>query len=614
MLAASASMALALAAHAPLCAAPGLPATIELSALDGTHGFVLRGVDEEDFTGTSVSGAGDVNGDGFDDIIIGAPDYCYRMFEKGRAYVVFGTSAGFPPVLELASLDGRAGFVIEGGDTHDCLGIAVDAAGDVNDDGIADMIIGAANAPTHYDKDGRAYVVFGTSASFPPVLDLSTLDGANGFRIDPLSPNAYLGSAVSGAGDVNGDHIDDVIIGAWNVRHDGTRGEAYVVFGRDVGFPAMFDLGALDGTNGFVLTAFNDGHAGYSVSAAGDVNGDGLSDLIIGAHSTDLGGYPSVGEAYVVFGSATPFPASSPLSDLDGDNGFTIRGVGPFAFFGSSVSGAGDLNGDGVADVIVGAPNADSDGMDTGQSYVVFGASADFPAVVDVSILNGDNGFALKGSVHNGDLGSAVSGSGDLNGDGVDDVIIGAPKEESNGNAYVVFGSKEGFPEAFYPSEVDGSNGFVLEGGLDIYRAGCDVRGAGDVNGDGVEDVIVGARETSPNQTGEAYVVFGCRTATDGDCDSVADSIDNCLQSANRDQRDTDADGIGNACDADFDQDCMQTFADLGIMKASFFLAGDLDTDMNGDGVTNFVDLGALKRGFFQPPGPSGIPNLCDGG
>ena len=105
----------------------------------------------------------------------------------------------------------------------------------------------------------------------------------------------------------------------------------------------------------------------------------------------------------------------------------------------------------------------------------------------------------------------------------------------------------------------------------------------------------------------------GLRRHRHGTAANRSDNADNCVI-ANADQRDTDEDGIGNACDGDFNQDCEQNFMDLGLMKANFFRTGDFDTDMNGDGVTNFADLGALKRGFFQPPGPSGIPNLCDGG
>jgi glycosylphosphatidylinositol phospholipase D len=601
MLAATAAMALGLAAHTPFCAAQGFPATIELSSLDGTHGFALKGVSGGDWTGSSVSDAGDVNGDGIADFIIGARGADPNGHANaGRSYVVFGTTAGFPAEFALSSLDGTSGFSLEGlADPppfpSGYSGASVSSAGDVNGDGIGDVIVGACGTDTG--------VVFGTSGARPPVFPLVALNGSNGFRLTGFGACNYDAS-VSGAGDVNGDGIADLIVGAYLADHDGNvrAGEAYVVFGSASGFPAALDVAALDGTNGFTFggTAADDKVA-LSVSAAGDIDGDGIADLIIS-------GYYS-GEAYVVFGSQAGFPAELDRSVLNGDVGFILTGTYPRA-----VSSAGDVNGDGLTDLIIGRHSTET-------NYVVFGRNGEFPPLVDVSILDGTDGFALIG-VELSWAGFAVSDAGDVNGDGIGDVIIGAPRAEPNHNgqeagaSYVVFGSDAAWPPEIDLSALDGTNGFVLkgieQGPFGAAKSGHSVSGARDVNADGVDDVIIGAYGAE-GQTGEAYVVFGCATATDGDCDSIADSTDNCLQSANRDQRDTDADGIGNACDADFNQDCMQNFSDLGIMKTNFFLAGDLATDMNGDGVTNFVDLGALKLGFFQPPGPSGIPNLCDG-
>jgi hypothetical protein len=114
-------------------------------------------------------------------------------------------------------------------------------------------------------------------------------------------------------------------------------------------------------------------------------------------------------------------------------------------------------------------------------------------------------------------------------------------------------------------------------------------------------------------RAGDFRIVYsaGIAPAADADSDGRADVVDNCLDAANDDQRDTDADGIGNVCDGDFDQNCIVNFADLGILKAALFQPGDLDTDMNGDGETNFSDVGLFKAGFFAEPGPSGVPNPC---
>jgi hypothetical protein len=162
-------------------------------------------------------------------------------------------------------------------------------------------------------------------AQFPPVINLSTLDGADGFRLDGIDGNDFSGSSVASAGDVNGDGFDDLIIGAFGA--DSNTGESYVVFGKASGFTASLDLSSLDGTNGFRLDgidAFD--RSGWSVASAGDVNGDGFADLIIGAWVADS----SAGESYVVFGKASGFAASLDLSTLDGSNGFRLDGIDAF--------------------------------------------------------------------------------------------------------------------------------------------------------------------------------------------------------------------------------------------------------------------------------------------
>ena len=161
-------------------------------------------------------------------------------------------------------------------------------------------------------------------------------------------------------------------------------GETYVVFGSDTGFDATLDLSSVDGTNGFVINGIDqEDYSGTSVSAAGDVNGDGIDDLIIGAYEADPGGNDGAGETYVVFGSDTGFDASLDLSTLDGTNGFVINGVDQGDHSGISVSGAGDVNGDGIDDVIVGAYGAD-------ETYIIFGRDTFDAEVAPVSTSFGD--------------------------------------------------------------------------------------------------------------------------------------------------------------------------------------------------------------------------------
>ena len=339
------------------------PATLELSELDGTKGFVINGVDQSDKSGTSVSGAGDVNGDGIDDIIIGAPDGILPGggIRVGRSYVVFGNNTGFTVALELSSLSGSDGFVISGIDEFDQSGV-VSGAGDVNGDGIDDVIIGGIGSG-ELDA-GAGYVVYGSNTGAAASLDLSTLNGSNGFAISGADDFDRLGNSVSRSGDVNGDGIDDLIVAT------PVASESYVVYGSNAGFAPSLDLSTFDSTNGFVIN----GAAGRSVSGAGDVNGDGIDDIIIGERSGSPGGISGAGKSYVVFGNSAGFALSFDVSTLNGTNGFVLNGNGEFASSGTSVSGAGDVNGDGIDDIIIGAPRADAGGIfSAGKSYVVFG-------------------------------------------------------------------------------------------------------------------------------------------------------------------------------------------------------------------------------------------------
>ena len=187
--------------------------------------------------------------------------------------------------------------------------------------------------------------------TFDPSLNLVDLDGSNGFVINGIDKDDRSGYSVSGAGDINGDGIDDLIIGA---RGAYPAGESYIVFGSLEGFNPSLELSALNGSNGFVINGIdiNDFSNG-SVSGAGDINGDGIDDLIVGSKYA--------GESYVVFGSKEGFNASLEPSDLNGNNGFVIKGIidsGGFA--GRTVSGAGDINGDGIEDFLLTFANGET--------------------------------------------------------------------------------------------------------------------------------------------------------------------------------------------------------------------------------------------------------------
>ncbi|GFE69461.1 S-layer family protein [Chroococcus sp. FPU101] len=498
------------------------PAVFQLSSLNGTNGFIINGINPNDESGFSVSNAGDVNGDGFDDLLIGAPESNVNGGNSGQSYVIFGKSGGFGTNFNLSSLNGSNGFAINGIDFGDYSGRSVSSAGDVNGDGFDDIIIGAHRASSTNVDAGQSYVVFGKSGGFTANFNLSGLNGSNGFAINGINIGDISGYSVSGAGDVNGDGFDDLIIGAFDSNVNGTEtGQSYVVFGKSGGFSANLNLSSLNGSNGFAINGINpNDYSGVSVSNAGDVNGDGFDDLIIGADGADPNSSRS-GQSYVVFGKSGGFSASLNLSTLNGTNGFAINGIGQNDFSGGSVSSAGDVNGDGFDDIIIGAYSADPNSVTgAGQSYVVFGKSGGFGASLNLSTLNGTNGFAINGINSLDRSGVSVSSAGDVNGDGFDDLIIGAlradPNGASSGQSYVVFGKSGGFSASLNLSSLNGTNGFAINGINGTDYSGRSVSSAGDVNGDGFDDLIIGAWSADPNgtQSGQSYVIFGRSTGT----------------------------------------------------------------------------------------------------
>ena len=161
--------------------------------------------------------------------------------------------------------------------------------------------------------------------------------------------------------------------------------------------------------------------AADSVSGAGDINGDGIADLVVGAPRAGS----NAGKTYVIFGSKAGWSSPISLSSLNGANGFVLNGENAGDQSGFSVSGAGDINDDGIADLVVGAPGADS--TSAGKTYVIFGSKAGWSSPISLSSLNGANGFVLNGENAGDDSGYSVSGAGDINGDGIADLVVGAP-------------------------------------------------------------------------------------------------------------------------------------------------------------------------------------------
>ncbi|MCA9025532.1 MAG: FG-GAP repeat protein [Planctomycetaceae bacterium] len=456
-----------------------------------------------------------------------------KLFQRRRNVLLAGQTIqtlearmllAAPHPIDLGALNGVDGIQINGVATKGRLGFAVSGAGDVNGDGFDDVILGAPFAsPSGLTNAGSSYVVFGSAAGIPQDFDLDLLDGTNGFRLDGRNIHHHSGRTVASAGDFNGDGFDDVLVGA-NAAYGGS-GETYLVFGSDQPFSSVIPLGTLNGTDGFRIVGehFSDSSA-VSVREAGDVNGDGYSDIIIGAFGADPDGLQDAGAAYVVFGAASGFPSKLHLNDLDGANGFRIVGDEAGARTGVSVSRAGDVNGDGFADVIIGADAATANGMQrAGQSYVVFGKANGFDASLSASSLDGTNGFRILGEQEKDRAGGAVSRAGDVNGDGFDDLIIGAWGADPNnlvnsGASYVVFGGESPPSSELELSALDGSNGFQIDGQMAGDATGFAVSDAGDIDGDGFDDLIFGvpfAQQEPHFRTGATSVIFGAEDGFD---------------------------------------------------------------------------------------------------
>jgi hypothetical protein len=569
----------------------------------------------------------------------------------------------FPAVLELSSLNGDNGFVLNGIDAADLSGESVSSAGDINNDGIDDLIIGAAGGdPVGGTSGGETYIVFGTGAGFGPSLDLSTLDGTNGFAIFGFEVGGRSGESVSAAGDVNGDGIDDVIIGDPSVgplSGGYSSGRSYVVFGKDTAatgpFASTLDLSTLDGTNGFAFRGSGN-NSGRWVSSAGDINGDGVDDVVIASRS----GPTHVSRFSIVFGrNATPedpipFPPYMDASILDGTHGFLIQCIDWVQGIECVASCAGDVNGDGVDDLVIGESGADPDGRtNAGRAYVVYGRRTTFenpvpfPSSIHLATLDGTTGFVLNGIDSFDHSGESVSGAGDVNGDGIDDLIIGALGADSwDGESYVVFGRNAGvdgpFPAVFELSALDGTNGYIIDAAVDDVRFGCSVSGAGDLNSDGTDDLVIGARDTwTPWQrSGKTYVVFGgpgvgatglvvpsAFTGTDGFAmpgvnlnDGAGTSVsaagdfngdgasDIIIGAPGADQNGQNSAGasyvvFGRApepCSGDINSDGFTNAADFVILAGNFGASVSPNTngDLNGDGLVNSSDFVILAGDF----------------
>jgi VCBS repeat-containing protein len=430
-----------------------------------TDGSVGSGGGYSGAGGTSLSNAGDVNGDGFDDIIVGT---------NNAAYVIYGNASGNMVNLSSGAIAADKGFKVIGG-AGSGLGTDVSGAGDINGDGLADVLVGAPGSKT-------TYVVYGSPNGNTVDLVTGNIASNVGFKITGGTSN--FGYSVSNSGDLNGDGLADMIVGEYG-NNGGMVGAAWAIYGSKT--RTNIDMANISGEGFLVNGQTTYATLGFAVSGAGDVNGDGLADLIVGSPAHFDNGTLRNGAAYVIYGKSSfttgvnlnwPTPGAIAPS-----NGFKISGE-LYSKAGTDVSSAGDVNGDGLADLIVGSrfggTSGSGKGSNEGAAYIVFGNSTG--TGVNLASLAASNGFKITGSAASA-LGEHVASAGDVNGDGLGDLLVSGLNSSF---AYVVYGASSGVALNLSNGTIAGSRGFKLT------NMGGHVSTAGDVNGDGLADLLVG--------------------------------------------------------------------------------------------------------------------------